>query len=566
MMKSRVKKMYLSVKNLWSAKPLFAAVVVFFIVFSAYAIIYIPSKGISAVDDHFFYFRYASLLKDKGWEVVDNFPWLYYSKVTQEHSRYPVALFNFAVIPFTLIKNPILGLKISDIFWASLACSAFYYLLRKIRIKWALFYVLILLSFPFFASRILMGRAFILTPVLIFWELYLANRKKYKILFAVSLFHILWHPLTFFMPVATVGLVEISRYIVKQKFVFKNIFVTGIGTVVGMSFFPDFPKNIWLWIKTILIASGSIAGVPNMDKVEGSELSPVSLLSFWPRSDMAIFILMLSVAVFMYFYLKDRKFNFFKGTQDNFGNWRIYTYSSFLLAFILFSFSILFSGRFLDFYFVSAVFLLALVLQRIFAEEDVIINSQLRKYIFFGVIVFFVTAFLSTFSSIKENTRRNDYEGIKESSEWIKERSSQGDIVFLFDWDNFPMSFFYNQKNNYTMGIEPKILMEYNSSLYWKWHNIFLYNFYCGLPKDCSEEEGALIKSFDNNQEKIDEFTKENSKKIIYSIKNDFKSRFIISNSSQFNSVLRQNPDLIDDSFSHVSELNGGVVSAFKIK
>jgi hypothetical protein len=549
-------------------KPIFAAVVVFFVMFSAYAIIYIPSDGISAIDDHFFHFRYASLIRENGWSVIKDFPWISHSKMAQEHIRYPVSLFHFALIPFTLIKNPILGLKISDIFWASLTCSAFYYFLRKIRIRWALFYVLILLSFPYFASRILMGRALALTPVLILGEIYLANKRRYKSLFFLTAFHILWHQNTFFMPILAVGLVEISRYIIEQKFFLKNVFAVSLGTLFGMSLLPEFPDNIyiWLWVKNLIVLSRDIVNIPNMNKIEGSELSPANLLSFWSRSDMAVFFLILSVAIFIYFYLKDRKSDFFRGKQDDFGNWRIYTYPSFLLAFIFFTFSILASGRFLDFYFVGAVFLLALVLQRIFAEKDAVVNSQLGNYIFFGVATFFFVAFLSSFSSIKENIRGNDYGGIKGSAEWIKERSSQGDVVFLYDWDSFPVAFFYNQKNYYTMGMEPKMLMSSNPSLYWKWHNIFLYNFYCSLPKDCAEEEGALMKSFDNNQEKIDEFAKENSKRIIYSIKNDFESRFIISNSPQFNFVLQQNTDLLEDSFSYTSEMTGKIVSAFKLK
>jgi hypothetical protein len=567
MIKRRVQKICLDVKNLWCAKPLFAAAVVFFFVFAVYAIAYIPAVGASAIDDHFFHFRYASLIKEKGLDVVKNFPWIYYTKMAQEHIPFSVSLFHFALIPFTYIKNPILGLKISDIFWASLAYSSFYYLLRKIRIKWAFFYVLILLSFPYFSIRMLMGRAFILTPFIIFWELYLAGKKRYKTLFFLVVFHVFWHQATFFIPIVVVGLVEISRYLIEQKFVYKNIISTALGTVVGMSFFPGFPGNIWSWVTGLFIFSRDISGVPNMDKIEGIEILPVNLLSFWTRSDVAVFLLILGVAVFLYFYLKDREADFFRGNQDNFAAWRILVYPSFLLVFLFFCFAILSSGRLLDFYFVGTIFLLALVLQRVFAEEGSAINSRLKSYIFFGVVIFFGVAFLSSLSALKENSRKNDdYRGIGEASKWIKERSTEGEVVFLHRWDNFPAAFFYNQKNNYTMGIEPNALLGYDPSLYWKWYNIFLYNFYCGLPKDCSEEKEALVKTLGSDQGKVDEFNKENSKKIIGSIKNDFKSRFIISSSSTFNSVLRQNLDLIDDSFLYTSKETGAKIGAFELK
>jgi hypothetical protein len=566
MIKSRIQKVCFSIKELWSAKPFFASIAVFFIVFSIYAIVYIPSAGMSAIDDHFFHFRYASLIREKGWEVINNFPWVFFSKMAQEHVRYQISLFQFALIPFTLIKNSILGLKISDIFWASLACSSFYYLLRKIRIRWAFLYVLILLSFPFFASRILMGRAFILTPVLVFWELYLASKRKYKALFFLSFFHVIWHEATFFMPIGVIGLVEISRYIIRQKIFLKNVLVGALGTIVGMSLFSGFPVNIWYFLTGLISESGNGVSNSAMKMTEGSELSAISLLSFWSRSDIAVFAMTLSFAVFVYFYLKDRKDGVLEGQKDNFGDWRTITYPAFLLVFLFFCFSILSNGRLLDFYFVGAVFLLALIFQRVSTEDQAVINIHLRKYIFSGIIIVFVMASLNSLSSIKESVRNNNYEGIKESSEWIKERSSQSEVVFLYDWDNFPIAFSYNQKNYYTMGIEPRMLSNYNPNLYWKWHNIFLYNYYCEFPRDCADDVTILMKSLGEDQDKIDEFRKENSQKIIDSIENDFKSRFIISNSYSFNDLLRKNSDLIKDSFSYKSNAYGENVDAFELK
>jgi hypothetical protein len=563
---SKIKGISLNIKKLWSAKPLFAAAIVFFTVFSIYAIIYIPSDGISVIDDHFFHFRYASLLRDKGWEVVENFPWVHFSRTVTEHARFNVSLFHFALIPFTFIKNPILGLKISDIFWASLACSAFYYLLRKIRIKWALFYVFVLLSFPFFVNRILMGRAFVITPVLVFLELFLAIRKKYRLLFLLALFHAFWHQATYPFPLAIIGLVEISRYIIKQKFILKNIFAAALGTVAGMAFLPDFPANInvWGWTRYLVGLSSDIANGAGISAVEGTELSSASLLSFWLRSDMAILMLIISVALFVYYYLKD------KGASENqeadrLTTWKIYTYPTFLFTFFSFSFSILFSGRFLDYYFVGTVFLLALVVQRVLEEEGKVVNSRIKNYVFSGIIIFFFVAFLNSFISLKSNIGQNDYTGIKNSAEWIGEKSSEGEVVFLFDWDNFPIAFFHNQKNTYTMGIEPGLLT-YNQDLYWKWHNIFLYNYYCGLPKDCAEEKGNILESIGDNEEEMNEFNKKNSEKIINSIKKDFNSRFIISNSWSFDYLLKQNPDLIKDSFSYVSKSTRVTASAFELK
>ena len=60
----------------------------------------------------------------------------------------------------------------------------------------------------------------------------------------------------------------------------------------------------------------------------------------------------------------------------------------------------------------------------------------------------------------------------KNASEYIKENSSNGDIIFHADWDDFPALFYYNSKNYYLVGLDPTFMYNYDADLYEEWVGI----------------------------------------------------------------------------------------------
>jgi hypothetical protein len=133
--------------------PLAAAGIFFLVSLGLYAGVYWGTLGISFQDDHFFHFKLAYLLRTEGFGILNNFDWIYLTKTAQEHLRYPISLFQIALVPFTFFKDMVLGLKVSDIFWASLSVSIIFYVLLKMKTKFPIFSMLVLLSsFVFFIS------------------------------------------------------------------------------------------------------------------------------------------------------------------------------------------------------------------------------------------------------------------------------------------------------------------------------------------------------------------------------------------------------------------------------
>jgi hypothetical protein len=554
------------VRLFWNANPLVSSLAVFIVIFTAYYLSYMLVSGVSSLDDHLFLYRFAEIIKEQGFQAVNNFHWIRFSEFAGGKTPYSASLFNYLLIPFTFFKDKTFGLKISDIFWASLSLSIIYYVLRKMKINFAFLYILLLISINTFSMRIIMGRAVLVISGLIVAEFYLAVNKKYKKLFFVSLLHILLHQATFFIPLLISLVVEAVRYIHKEQPCWKNIWSSALAFIMGMAFYPNFPKNIYRLAKTLLNLQSSVLSSQDMRLVEGAELFPKKINFILDSSPILLLAFFIGIAIAVYFYIRLKKGEPEITLRSSGNQNSVMLLSAFLLGLIFFAGSLMISGRFYDFYFPFAILLVAIVLKTLFENRQVIISAGTRNSMIIAICLFLIIPTSDALINSRQNTSRNDLAPWKEASEWIRDRSSDRDNVFLHNWSFFPVAFFYNQKNDYTTGAEPKLLLDYNPRLFWEWFNIFRNNYYCTLEKNCYEEEQAIIKSIGDDKDKQAEFEKKNSALMIKAIKQDFQSRYIFSNSPTFNGLLEKNQDLIADSFESKSEISGTVVKVFELK
>ncbi|MBA4318281.1 MAG: hypothetical protein C0412_07760 [Flavobacterium sp.] len=555
----KIKKTINIPRDSWKDYPFFASVCVFFLIFLFYLSSYLNSPGISYLDDHFFHFKYAYLIRTQGWEVVKNFNW-----IAVEPGRsgvYHLTLYNLALIPFTYIKDMVIGLKISDIFWASLSISSIYYAFRKFKITYPLFWIFVLMSIPSFAIRMLIGRALVLVPAFLMLEFYFAKEKKYGKLFLISLLHVAWHTSTFFFPLVITILIEVSRVLVGRKFFWKNIVAAIVGIFVGLKL--TLYKMHGLFQGVLGVQFSTMQSVKNSSaKIEGNELYPADIFKIMKVSEIFLMFLLIGFSIVIYYYIDSKKKENTQADKEN----NFILYSAFLFVLMSFSGTMLVSGRFYDFYFVSVVFLVAVIVAILIKNKMIVIETSLKKYILFGVIIFFAFANVRSFLDIKESIAKTDYRPAGEIANWIEDESSENERVFLSDWSSFPVAFFYNSKNVYNIGIEPRGALMANPSLYWKWYNMFVYGFYCDQQEDCFFQKKLFDEKISQvGDEQKKELKRESSKKIIESIKNDFGARYVIAGNN-FASIIELNPELIDDSYIAKSEYNGGIIKGFQLK
>lgn len=555
----------------WSTGPLFASCLVFLFFATSILFLFSMANGDPVADDHYFHFKYAYLLRTEGWNAVQNFDWIYLTGLAEGDSRYTVNLYQISLIPFTYISDWFFGLRVADTFFGSFVLAVCYFIMRKARVKHALLFTFLIFGFSYFAYRVLLGRAFVLIIGILFLEMFFTIEKRYKSLFFLSFLHVLWHQSTYFMPLAIVGAVEAARYLVYFKFYFKNIFAVISAIILGMIFFPGFPMSILSLGGSLfsLQTDAAIGGGAEVNTLGGKELLSKDFFGQFVDAEMILALFIFCVIAVAYIYTVLKKNNHIFNTSEKKKN-IVWIFSLFVFTIVMMFGTISVSGRVFDF-FVPAIFLLSGVIITFFVQNKIIhIEKTFQKFFLWGAYVLAGIFVIGSYIHIYERANTFDYEPTEKVAQWIQEESDGKEKVFLHNWSNFTILFFGNSQNVYSMGIEPTALKGYDSSLYWKYYNIYWYGYYCTEERDCEEEMKVEEEYFEKKPpEELVLRQKENSKKIINSIKNDFDAKFIVSDTEPFSNMILLNPELIEDYF-HVQskKFNGkwNEFTVFKLK
>jgi hypothetical protein len=75
------------------------------------------------------------------------------------------------------------------------------------------------------------------------------------------------------------------------------------------------------------------------------------------------------------------------------------------------------------------------------------------------------------------------------ASHWLRDHTLPGSMIFQTDWDDFPLLFFYNTADIYTIGLDPTFMQQYDPDLFTEWVKI---------TRGQIERPGALIRSHFN--------------------------------------------------------------------
>ncbi len=92
--------------------------------------------------DSFYHFRHAALYAQRGL-TMSAFPWLVYSIISQFSSDIGYG-FHLLLVPFTFLRDPILGVKLGAVFETAAVMIIFYAVMRRHRIAFAFAWPLVL--------------------------------------------------------------------------------------------------------------------------------------------------------------------------------------------------------------------------------------------------------------------------------------------------------------------------------------------------------------------------------------------------------------------------------------
>ncbi len=405
--------------------------------------------------DTFYHLRMARLF---GQGVLQNFPWLSSTVLSSRYVEHHF-LFHLLLKPF-LFAGDWLGLDLFLVFQACAFVIVIYYLIRKkTRTRWlAGFFCLIPIftSWPFlFVLNV--GRAQILSLILLLLGTFLIYCRKWKVLVLLTVFYTLTYN-GFVLILLPLIIDAVLVYIYQKKFYWQNIAAVAIGIGVGTLIHPNFPSNIlFYWDHIVRI------GVLPIHIPTGAGWLPYSPYRFLMDAVLPIILFLAAT------------YTLFKQ-----GSYKDQIYSSTLgICALLFGLLCFRSQLFIIYFVPFAVLFSANALSdKLRIVPASFIKNDLLKSWQFVFSICLITALLlwygyfslnRAYSYIIQSPKQHIY---KNASEWLKTNSEPGDIVFNPQWDQFPQLFYWNDKNYYIVGLDPIFMYEQSPYLYWQWRKI----------------------------------------------------------------------------------------------
>ncbi|MFA5076009.1 MAG: hypothetical protein WC480_01165 [Patescibacteria group bacterium] len=456
--------------------------------------------------DSFYHAKMAVLLRDQG--VVTNFPWLPWT-VLNDYYIDQHFLYHVFLLPFVTVLNPLVGIKLATAVFAALFLVTFYWFLKKNQVNWALIFTLFLFLTKPLVFRINLAKVPALSLIFLLIGFYFIVHKRYWFLFLFSFFYVYLYGgwplilvvLFFYLLVSVVadylaGRQEHRRQLDSHYYllmikkplfdfylllsvIFNRAYLKLVGSclsglAVGLIFNPYFPKNFrFYWYQLVQI------GVINFrDKVRvGMEWLPYSFQSLLLDNCLLLILLLVAMALFVINIKKQSRL----------------VWVSFLLSlfFLIITFK---SQRYIEYFIPFAVIYCALVV------SPYLSSHRLRQYsnwwqnlgakktalavslgiFWFMAIVMLASKDLGNVWYLYQNSGI-PLRTMEQSSQWLANNVSPGEIIFHSDWDEFPLLFYYNSNNNYIAGLDPTFMYSADPKLYKLFEAITVGNLKTGL-------------------------------------------------------------------------------------
>lgn len=536
----------ISIKNYVSIRPYLKTLLVFSFFTTLFSVLYFSVYTLSTGDDHFFHFRFAELMREKGLlESFRDFKSLYFSKMAQgnEYFVYYNFLFYLFIMPFTYIQPLFLGIKLYAIITASLAFTILYWCIRNVGVRFAFLWTVVLCSITgsSLMFRFFLSRPYILAPALLLLLLYCLHRKKYLAVFLLNLAYLFWHSSTFFFSFGIVFVYYIFEKFYGDKGDYKNLIAGAGGTVAAISLTSIIKSDFLLFMYDTVVGIykdtilGKVVELP-----EGGELYKADLFEFFRSNELLAPVFILAIVFFVYKYINSKRVDFVDDVALSEPRKHL-TGAVFFLAISFFLGTVLISRRFQDFFVFFGGFFMVMSLDEILGFIKVGSGTVYRA-IRVSVIIVFIYLFafniLALQSIFSGGARPETFEKV---GDWLNKNVPEGEVVFYPTWNWFPQLYYHSPKHNYVAGLEPRFLYVYSPDLYWKWTHISNNGYIC-KTEECPNMDkiSKLMKKKDATKK---EWYKKDGELIANSIYNDFKSSYVVSSKSfaNLNEVMDNN-------------------------
>jgi hypothetical protein len=422
--------------------------------------------GTSALvdNDAYYHVKMGWLIRQQG--LTPQFIWLPYTILRPDAFYDHHMLYHVYLSLFTgdgQEQTMIAGAKISSIVMPSLTCLAIWWLLRSQGVPWASIWVVSLFGLSeAFLYRMSMTRAQAASLLVLILGLHWLLRRRHALLVPLGFVYV-WLYNAFPLLLIVAGTYVIATLLVEQRFEWRALAYPSFGVLLGLIVNPYFPANLRF------IAEHLAPKLASITTVVGNEWYPYDTWTLMQNSGFALAAWILGALA-----LGWRAQRMDRPTLTAFG-------LSVVFGFLLFR-----SRRFIEYFPPFPLILAALSIGPLIGEWVANRPRWQRLAPIAMVAVLVVPLAIMVPKARAAMSRTMTSETFTGASHWLRDHAPPGSMIFQTDWDDFPMLFFYNTSNIYTIGLDPTFMEQYDSDLFAEWVKI---------TRGQIERPGALIRS-----------------------------------------------------------------------
>jgi hypothetical protein len=408
--------------------------------------------GTSALvdNDAYYHVKMGWLIRQQG--LTPQFIWLPYTILRPDAFYDHHMLYHVYLSLFTgdgQEQTMIAGAKMASVMMPSLACLAIWWLLRSQGVPWASIWVVGLFGLSeAFLYRMSMTRAQAASLLVLIVGLHWLLRRRHALLVPLGFVYV-WLYNAFPLLLVVAGTYVIAGLFVERRFEWRALAYPALGVLLGLIVNPYFPANVGF------IAEHLAPKIASTTTVVGNEWYPYDTWTLIQNSGFALAAWILGALA-----LGWRAQRMDRPTLTAFG-------LSVVFGFLLFR-----SRRFIEYFPPFPLILAALSIGPLIGEW--IANRPRRQRLapIAMVAVLVVPLAIMVPKARTAMSRTMASETFAGASHWLRDHAPPRSMVFQTDWDDFPMLFFYNTSDIYTIGLDPTFMEQYDPDLFAEWVKI----------------------------------------------------------------------------------------------
>jgi hypothetical protein len=453
-----------------AARGLTQTLVEAFVVFAVCATLFaFVQFGTSALADNdaYYHVKMGQLIREQG--LTPQFIWLPYTILGPDAFYDHHMLYHVYLSLFTgdgQEQTMIAGAKIASILMPSLTCLAIWWLLWNQGVPWASIWTIGLFGLSeAFLYRMSMTRAQAASLLVLIVGLHWLLQRRHALLVPLGFIYV-WLYNAFPLLLVVAGTYVIATMLAERRFEWKALAYPAVGVLLGLVINPYFPQNLRFIVEHLAPKIGNTTSV-------GNEWYPYDTWVLIQNSGFALAAWIVGALAL---------------------GWRAKhmdrpTLTAFALS-IAFGFLLFRSRRFIEYFPPFALIFAALSIGSPVNEWIIDRPRWLQRLVPLAMLAALVVPLAvmvpKARAAMSTTTPSETYAA---ASHWLRDHAPPRSMIFQTDWDDFPLLFFYNTANIYTVGLDPTFMEQYDRALFAEWVKI---------TRGQIERPGALIRSHFN--------------------------------------------------------------------